>query len=83
MEAGRLEGWTARKACNVASRVKSKPANWQTTGNTKSKKSMRDYIQVVVFKFNTKRLAGDYNGVSLVFGVWDKGKRNQELQYST
>ncbi len=34
MEAGRLEGWTARKACNVASR-----ANWQTSkpGNTRAK----------------------------------------------
>ena len=41
---------------------------------------MRDYIRVVVFKFNKK--AGDYNGVCLVFGM-EKGKRNQELQYST
>ena len=39
---------------------------------------MRDYIRVVVFKFNKK--AGDYNGVCLVFG---KQKEKETKNYST
>ena len=78
------ESWKDGKRVTSHQKQTGKPGK-PKPGNTKSKKSMRDYIQVV-FKFNTKRLAqlaGDYNGVSLVFGKLEKGKRNQELQYST